>query len=133
MYEYKAISLWEPWASLMAMGIKTIETRHWATKYRGDLIICSAKKDIGVKALSSLLNSFPKQVSQQLIHNLSYGKALCKVTVTDCKLTQNITDQEQFPYGNFEPNRYGWITENVQVFKEPQEIKRYVKGNIVTG
>ncbi|MCH7641277.1 ASCH domain-containing protein [Patescibacteria group bacterium] len=39
----KAISLKQPWANLIAEGKKTIETRKWATKYRGDLIICSSK------------------------------------------------------------------------------------------
>ncbi len=33
----KAISLWQPWASLV--GIKEIETRSWYTKHRGDLAI----------------------------------------------------------------------------------------------
>ena len=34
----KAISLWQPWASLVAEGVKTIETRSWAppkNSYRG--------------------------------------------------------------------------------------------------
>lgn len=40
----KAISLWQPWATLMALGEKWIETRHWPTKYRGDLLIHAAKR-----------------------------------------------------------------------------------------
>lgn len=39
----KAISLHQPFASLVARGIKTIETRTWATNHRGDLLICSTK------------------------------------------------------------------------------------------
>src|SRR3989344_8758000 len=39
----KAISLKQPWANLVASGKKTIETRKWTTKYRGDLVICSSK------------------------------------------------------------------------------------------
>jgi len=35
----KAITLWQPWASLIALGEKTIETRSWSTKYRGPLAI----------------------------------------------------------------------------------------------
>ena len=41
---YKAISLKQPWANLVASGKKTIETRKWTTDYRGDLVICSSKK-----------------------------------------------------------------------------------------
>ena len=34
----KALTLHQPWASLMAWGVKTIETRGWATAYRGPLV-----------------------------------------------------------------------------------------------
>ncbi|MCL4397567.1 ASCH domain-containing protein [Patescibacteria group bacterium] len=40
---YKAISLKQPWANLVASSKKKIETRKWGTKYRGDLVICSSK------------------------------------------------------------------------------------------
>ncbi len=40
----KAISLHQPWASLVATGVKTIETRSWSTKYRGPLAIHAAKR-----------------------------------------------------------------------------------------
>jgi len=40
----KAISLCQPWADLIALGYKTVETRYWATKYRGPLLICAAKR-----------------------------------------------------------------------------------------
>lgn len=39
-----AISLWQPWATWIAQGKKTIETRKWHTNYRGPLLICAAKK-----------------------------------------------------------------------------------------
>ena len=41
--KYKAISLKQPWANLVASGKKTIETRKWSTKYRGNLVICSSQ------------------------------------------------------------------------------------------
>jgi hypothetical protein len=40
----KAISLWQPWASLMAIGAKRIETRHWYTHQRGLVAIHAAKR-----------------------------------------------------------------------------------------
>jgi len=39
----KALSVKQPWANLIATGIKTIETRTWATRYRGDLLIVSSR------------------------------------------------------------------------------------------
>lgn len=35
----KAISIKQPWASLIVNGIKDIENRTWATKYRGKVLI----------------------------------------------------------------------------------------------
>lgn len=40
----KCISLWQPWATLIAIGAKRIETRAWHTDYRGPLLIHAAKK-----------------------------------------------------------------------------------------
>lgn len=38
----RALSVREPWASLIATGRKSIEVRTWTTKHRGPLLICSA-------------------------------------------------------------------------------------------
>lgn len=35
----KLISLWQPWATLVVLGHKKIETRGWTTDYRGPLVI----------------------------------------------------------------------------------------------
>lgn len=35
----RALGLHQPWASLIAQGIKTVETRDWSTTYRGPLAI----------------------------------------------------------------------------------------------
>lgn len=39
----KAISIKEPWASMIANGQKTIEIRKWRTKYRGKIVLCASK------------------------------------------------------------------------------------------
>lgn len=38
----KALTLTQPWATLVAIGAKKIETRSWATSYRGPLLIHAA-------------------------------------------------------------------------------------------
>jgi hypothetical protein len=40
----KALSVKQPWANMIANGEKTIETRTWATDYRGDLLVVSSRK-----------------------------------------------------------------------------------------
>ena len=63
--DMKAISVRQPWASMIAQRMKTIETRVWPTKYRGDLLIVSSKKSE--------------------IDNLPVGQALCVVKLVDCR------------------------------------------------
>lgn len=43
--EMRALTIWQPWASLVACGAKIYETRSWATKYRGPIAIHAAKRD----------------------------------------------------------------------------------------
>lgn len=42
----KAITIWQPWASLWACGAKKFETRGWATSYRGPIAIHAAEISI---------------------------------------------------------------------------------------
>lgn len=39
----KALTIRQPWASLIALGVKHIETRSWSTRYRGPLVIHAGK------------------------------------------------------------------------------------------
>jgi hypothetical protein len=39
----RGLSLTQPWATLVAIGAKKIETRSWSTPYRGDLAIHATK------------------------------------------------------------------------------------------
>lgn len=50
----RALSLWQPWASLVPLGFKTIETRSWSTDYGGPLLIHAAKTLRAVPARSTL-------------------------------------------------------------------------------
>lgn len=47
----KALTLWQPWASLIAVGAKTIETRSWPTKHRGRIAIHAAQRSPEVMRL----------------------------------------------------------------------------------
>lgn len=40
-----ALTLMQPWATLVAIGAKRIETRSWATRYRGPSAIHAARTD----------------------------------------------------------------------------------------
>ena len=96
----KAISLHQPWASWIAQGKKTIETRFWYTHYRGDLLIVSTKK--------------PKY------KNLPLGKALCVVRVVDCR-SMHVDDEKETLCG-FHPALYAWILKDIRPIR-PFDVK----------
>lgn len=70
----KAITIKQPWATLIAEGYKEYEFRTWKTKYRGDILI-HAGKGIDKKAMTRFKNL-----------NLEYpvGQIIAKATITDC-------------------------------------------------
>ncbi len=62
----KAITIWQPWATLLAIGAKKYETRGWTTKYRGPIAIHAAAKkppnqnDIPWKNFNKITNTLTK-------------------------------------------------------------------------
>lgn len=115
----KAISLWQPWASAMAAGAKRNETRSWPTNYRGDLLICSAKRQPTRKELPD------KELYFQAMQ-VPYGMALCVVQLYDCVPTsifhaptnRDIT-AEEMEAGDYTAGRYAWLTRNLRTFTRP--------------
>lgn len=75
----KALSVKQPWASLICLGLKTIETRKWATEYRGKLLIVAAKGDDEAAMV---------QYEQFLRRNMDYiprGEAICIAELVNCR------------------------------------------------
>ena len=46
----KVISIRQPWASLIASGVKDVENRTWPTRYRGPVLIHSSQRTDGVSS-----------------------------------------------------------------------------------
>ena len=70
----KVITIKQPWATLIAEGIKKYEFRTWKTKYRGEILIHAGK-------------GIDKKAMQKYEHlNLDYpsGAIIAKVEITDC-------------------------------------------------
>lgn len=57
----KAITIIQPWATLIAIGNKQIETRSWSTKYRGPLAIHAGKNTsyVQMKSKNYILGTEP--------------------------------------------------------------------------
>lgn len=112
----KCISLHEPWASAVALGLKTIETRSWETKYRGTLGIHAAKKwtaDQKAK-LFSLVTRFPE--FRVAWTQCCFGNVVALVDIIDCEPAHHIgplTDLDR-ALGDFSRGRWGWILTNIR-------------------
>ncbi|WP_180267711.1 hypothetical protein [Nostoc linckia] len=53
--EIKALSLWQPWATLIGMEVKRYETRSWGTNYRGRLLFVLLRKRLPSKKMPGLI------------------------------------------------------------------------------
>jgi hypothetical protein len=129
----KAVSLMEPWAMLVAIEAKKIETRSWPTKYRGPLAIHASARcprwawDICMDqpfkdALKSagLLNACGYPM-------LPLGAVVATVNLVDCvRISAENSPALVTPewvFGDYMPGRWMWIFEGVQRLPAPVPAK----------
>lgn len=138
----KALTLTQPWATLVAVGAKKIETRGWRTDYRGPLAIHAAK-------------SFPMEAQRLCGHSpffeallaarwnarpLPTGVVLATCYLVDClrvpwgerrEIAMHADSGEPFSvvlfppaepersFGDFTPGRYAWLLTEIKPLPEP--------------
>ena len=128
----KTISLLQPWASLIAIGAKKIETRSWSTKYRGPLAIHASKGF--PKLLRELCNTQPFKAILSKVglnaDNLPLGKIVATCDLVDCiRMTPEFIDLvesakgSEIDFGTYKVGRYAWILENVKPLEKPMPTK----------
>jgi len=107
----KALTLIQPWASLIMDGRKIVETRSWNTKYRGALIIHAGSK-----------------VDRQACEFFGYDPK--KIATSAGLGTVRLIETVQFPspwvvpdpYGDFAPGRFGWLLCDVRRWRSPSPM-----------
>lgn len=125
----KILTLWGPYATLMAIGAKTIETRSWYTSYRGPLVIHAAKggsKNYLYPAkMDGTLHLFEKALEGVQVMP---GHIVGVVNIVGCYLTGSkvfgpgaelgirrpwvsALSEQEISFGDYSLDRYGWITE----------------------
>lgn len=135
----KAITLWQPWASLIAFEEKRVETRSWATKYRGKIAIHAAAKETKVWAESSRRRDFHLAMCAitekhswgegywpNSHHRVGFGAILCVATLAGIEHTEAVRDdlsEQERLFGNYEDGRYAWFFESVERFEKPIPAK----------
>lgn len=111
----KVISIKEPFATLIAKGIKKIETRSWKTNYRGELFIHASGKQL---AKEFIKNDFVLDLIKNM--DMNYGNIICKCNLVDCIYMDegflNYINQNQIEYnlGEYKLGRYAWIIKDVE-------------------
>jgi len=116
----KAITLWQPWASLVALGYKTYETRSWLTRYRGWLAIHAA----GRPCDPHVFYQYPFQrvfllpeVGIAHPSDLPLGAILAIVDLTGVTPGEELAPPGRTPtvgwlqlaFGDFTPGRFAWL------------------------
>lgn len=120
-----AISLYQSWASLMALGAKCFETRSWGTKYKGLVVIHASKK----LEFDSRDARFVKALHDAGIEDpfkLPLGVALAVGTLVDCYKAETvyplISESERL-FGNYAAGRVAWKFKDIKLFAQPLPIR----------
>ncbi|MFA5836197.1 MAG: ASCH domain-containing protein [Bellilinea sp.] len=139
----KALTLYQPWASFVALGLKTIETRSWGTNYRGPLAIHAARMkwpQEGYGLFRDQRVSKAYRETKNLSHIMEWGEvfptgtivAICQLV--DCleitpwwdlysyyqtKNPPKANESLEGLLGDYTPGRYAWLLEDVQPLEKP--------------
>lgn len=115
----KALTIKEPWASLIINEYKTYEFRSWKTNYRGKILIHAGK------SLES------NQAKKFKVYNLEYskGEIIGEAELVDCiKVTEEFDEYlkgiNPIVYGNSgHVENYAWKLENIKKYDKKIKVK----------
>ena len=149
----KAITLWQPWASLLACGAKQYETRSWATSYRGPIAIHAGVKpahELDGMTSEAICTAFgwpyepygPGTSTASRIKALPHGAVVATAMLTECwqviKHTptavvlrqSNGVGEDKIPidapclmFGDYSVGRYIWGLADIRALPEPIPAK----------
>lgn len=138
----KALTLCQPWASLIALGEKRVETRGWSTTHRGPLLIHAAKtladpvcNEDGLRELvaaepfATALGRHGITVAEQLPR----GEVVAVAHIAACLPTAELgTRMRGLPeladfkaaeferdFGDYSTGRFAWLLRPVERFGKP--------------
>lgn len=117
------VSLWQPWASLIALGAKRFETRSWPTSHRGPIAIHAAKNN----TQSSMFYRRPffdvfKAAGIDSFHKLPLGCIVATARLVRCVRTEEIRatlSGEEIAFGDFTIGRFAWELADVRPLPTP--------------
>lgn len=115
-----AVSLWQPWASAIALGHKAIETRSWSTRYRGQIAIHAAKRFAAEERMFASVEHTLGRLPAQL----PLGAIVAIAELTGVQPAHELAAGPiEKIYGNYTPGRFGWCLESVRALLDPIPYK----------
>lgn len=119
----KAITIKQPWASLIVHGIKDIENRTWLTHFRGRVLIHAAGshgRKFSVDLTDAQMKAaFGTIAKETMLGNLPFGAIIGSVEIVDCVVNHSSIWAED--------RVYNWVLANPIIFENPIEN---VKGKL---
>jgi hypothetical protein len=134
----RGLTLTQPWATLVAIGEKRVETRAWNTGYRGPIAIHAALKMPRAVAEMATTDPVFSQVLRQhgrmrgwrtWDDGLPRGVIVATAELVDCLPTLEalmfIRDQparvglHEESFGDYSSGRYGFVLDRVRMLRTP--------------
>lgn len=110
------LSVMQPWATLLVLGIKRLETRTWRTAQRGTLAIHAARRrmreDVPAEMRARVLAVQRQLGIETWGEAYPRGAILGVVDLLDCVKVEDLApdepDERERSLGDFTPNRWVW-------------------------
>ena len=135
----KALTMTQPWASLVAIGENTIETRSWSTRYRGPLAIHAAKafpadarrlcrrppyRAVLARHGYASADQLPLGsviAVARLIDVLAFDRDSLRKTRHDAR--QGLLPEHEAEFGDFSPGRFGFVLRDIRRLTAPIPVR----------
>jgi len=126
-----AVSLTQPWASLVALGKKTIETRSWTASHRGPIAIHAAKGFPGGCQALCAEEPFRAALAGRTAKQLPRGLIVAVARLDSCWRFPEAPDpfggrphaEHEIDFGDYTPGRFGFVLTDIVPLPEPVPAK----------
>jgi hypothetical protein len=129
----KALTLTQPWATLVAVGAKQYETRSWSTRYRGPLAIHAAKGFPGWAKTACLDEPFYSVLTadrgETQALRLPLGMVVAVAVLAEVLpvgpgrlFPAQLSDRER-AFGDYSDGRYAWVLRDIEPLPQPVPAK----------
>lgn len=120
-----ALTLHEPWATLIARKVKMVETRSWRTHYRGPIAIHAGKSERFVSSWSDLWLEASGGIpgcAPEPPKPWPFGQIIAIANLAECVPTEQaalaLSTMEK-AFGNYKPGRWAWKFDRVRKLERP--------------